>query len=93
MKLKTIFFDYAMPDEFWNRLERIFEIEMREAYERGLIDSTKEHKEEVKPLTDNSSVGMKNPDNPPEDIHKSIEKEMRKDYGLKSSKNVGEENE
>ncbi len=42
MKLKTILKEYEMPDEFWDRLEKILEIETREAYERGCVSSTQD---------------------------------------------------
>jgi len=44
MKLKTIFHEYEMPNEFWNRLEKIFEIETKEAFERGKNTSLPEKK-------------------------------------------------
>lgn len=59
MKLKTIFCEYDMPQEFWDKLEKIFEIETKESFEAGFKLATKYSQEKDTSSTNKKGCGKR----------------------------------
>ncbi len=75
MKLKTIFYEYEMPKGFWDKLEKIFEIESKESYERGLNASQETKFKYLIAKTSNSSPDINVAEKEPKRWHCLVCKE------------------